>query len=150
MAEVQRRGYGWRSIFLINLPIGAAVIASLSLIPEIEANPGEKVDKLGTLVFGTAIILVVLPLIEGQVFGWLRWAFTAIAAGVALGLGFFMALRATKDRAGQSQLLPAALLRNRDYMAGLLHVAVLFSVIIGLVMVLGIARTASLGLVSGS
>jgi len=70
MAEVQRRGYGWRSIFLINLPIGAAVIASLSLIPEIEANPGEKVDKLGTLVFGTAIILVVLPLIEGPVSPW--------------------------------------------------------------------------------
>lgn len=138
-------GLGWRSIFLVNLPLGVAIIASLRLIPDMRRDKGLKVDKLGTIVFGAGIALLVLPLIEGRSLGWPWWIFLLMLAGFVSLVAFVM-LQLARERAGAPQLLPAQLIRNREFMRGLLEVICLFFVPNGLMLVLGIYLQSGLAL----
>ena len=60
-------GLGWRSIFLINVPIGlAAALLAPRLIPESRAPGGARIDLLGTVLVSAGLVAIVLPLVEGQ------------------------------------------------------------------------------------
>jgi MFS family permease len=131
-------GIGWRAIFLVNLPVGVAILSTLSLIPK-AMSPERRLrsDNPGTILFGLAVAAVVVPIIEGRSLGWPWWAFALPVVGVLLGIAF-IALELARDRKGLSQLLPATLIRHRQFMSGLFHATLLFSVPPGLILVLGI------------
>jgi EmrB/QacA subfamily drug resistance transporter len=81
---------GWRSIFWVNLPIGAAAMVLATLyIPESKAAQPRRVDPVGqTLVF-VALAMLTYAVIEGPHIGWntpiIAGAFTlAVLAIVSL------------------------------------------------------------------
>ena len=60
-------GLGWRLIFLINLPLG--VVAALGIrawVPETRADDPDSTDIGGTLLFGAAILGLLIPLSVGR------------------------------------------------------------------------------------
>jgi len=131
-------GLDWRPIFLINIPLGViAVIAALRYVPKIAPHPGLKNDFVGIAIFGASILAVVFPLVEGRVYGWPLWAFGLIAAGLAGLVGFYFWER-RREKLGLSELLPVALLANRNFAVGTLMTLVFFSGVPGLFMVLAI------------
>ncbi len=63
---------GWRSIFYINVPVGALALAlSLAFIPkDLPAVSGQKFDLPGALVFLAGLTALLLGLNKGADWGW--------------------------------------------------------------------------------
>jgi EmrB/QacA subfamily drug resistance transporter len=73
-------GGSWRWIFLVNLPIGiASLIAAARLVTESRAPNATRLDLVGVVLATAGILLLVYPLVEGQVAGWPAWTFICIA-----------------------------------------------------------------------
>jgi EmrB/QacA subfamily drug resistance transporter len=72
-------GGSWRWIFLVNLPIGiASLIAAGRLVTESRAPNATRLDLVGVVLATAGILLLVYPLVEGQVAGWPAWTFICI------------------------------------------------------------------------
>jgi EmrB/QacA subfamily drug resistance transporter len=112
-------GTGWRSIFLINVPIGlAAVLLAPRLVPESRAPRAARVDLTGAAGVCAGLIAIVLPLVEGQQDGWPLWTFACLAASVPLLAGFALHQRHLAARGG-SPLINLALFRLRAFSTGI-------------------------------
>lgn len=60
-------GLGWRSVFLINLPIGiAALIVAAKFVPKKAGDRTVRVDMTGAALVVVSCALLVLPLNQGQ------------------------------------------------------------------------------------
>jgi MFS family permease len=83
-------GLGWRSIFLINIPVGiAAVVGAFRLLPESRADGAStRIDALGTVLVSLGLVAIVLPLVEGQQQGWPLWTWLCLSAALPLLAGF--------------------------------------------------------------
>uniref|UniRef100_UPI000D3C66F4 MFS transporter n=1 Tax=unclassified Variovorax TaxID=663243 RepID=UPI000D3C66F4 len=112
-------GLGWRSCFLINLPIGLlALVLAPRAVPPL-ANPGtSRLDLLGVLLVAAGSVAVVLPLVEGRAQGWPPWSWLCLAAAVPL-LGAFALQQRRLAARGGAPLVAAALLAHRSFVAGL-------------------------------
>jgi EmrB/QacA subfamily drug resistance transporter len=119
-------GAGWRLVFLVNLPLGAAAVAGAAiLVPESRAPHAPRVDALGGVIVGAAMLGLVYPLIEGREAGWPVWTFAMLAAGIAL-LGVFALQQLRRTRSGQDGLIEPSIFANRGYSAGTLVLLVFF------------------------
>ncbi len=112
-------GLGWRSCFLINLPIGAVALAlAPKLVPESRAGVREALDPLGTFLLSDALLALVIPLVEGRQHGWPLWSLCSLAAAPLLFGALVVQQRARLAR-GQAALIAPSLLRERAFSAGL-------------------------------
>lgn len=112
-------GLGWRSCFLINLPIGLAGLAlGGRLLPRLPARPGERLDLAGIVLLALALSAAVFPLVHGREHGWPAWVFGVLAACVPLALVFALHQR-HRVAAGRQPLVPPALWAQRRYRLGL-------------------------------
>ncbi|WP_081686498.1 MFS transporter [Candidatus Solirubrobacter pratensis] len=111
---------GWRSIFLINVPVGAAaLLATPRLVPESRADRGASLDLAGTALITVALVAIVLPLVEGRQHGWPLWTWLCLGAAPLALAAFAIHQRALHARGG-TPLLDPALFRDRGFSAGLL------------------------------
>jgi DHA2 family multidrug resistance protein len=64
--------FGWRSVFLVNLPVGLIGLAmALAFVQEsVSDNKTRKFDWWGAMTLGTALATFVLVLEKGQEWGW--------------------------------------------------------------------------------
>ena len=113
-------GIGWRSIFMINVPIGVVLlIGAVLFIPETKSEHPLRLDIVGvTLVMG-GVLALVYPLVEGRQLGWPGWAFVLMSASPVL-FALFALQQRRRSRAGRTPLLPLTLFRDRGFSAGLL------------------------------
>lgn len=117
---------GWRLVFLVNLPVGALAVAGAALLmPESRAPHAPRLDPLGGLLVGTAMLALIYPLIQGRQSGWPAWTFVVLASGVAL-LGVFAAQQVARTRGGRDGLIEPTLFANRGYTAGSVVLLVFF------------------------
>jgi EmrB/QacA subfamily drug resistance transporter len=120
-------GWGWRAIFLVNVPVGVAgVLLGLRYIPESRAARALRLDPVGIVLSAVGLLLLVLPLTLGRELGWPLWGWLSMAASVVVLAGFVAHERATERRAG-SPLLALGLFRARSFSAGTLLTAVFFA-----------------------
>ena len=79
--------FGWRSVFWINLPIGAvAIVACALLVPESRSTTVRPADPVGQFLAAGSLFGLVFVLIESPGRGWTHpWIIaTAVAAVLAL------------------------------------------------------------------
>jgi EmrB/QacA subfamily drug resistance transporter len=127
-------GSGWRMIFLVNVPLGAAALVyGARLLPESRAAVRPTLDLTGAALVSVAAGLLVYPLIQGREAGWPAWAFASIAASVVVLAGFVLVER-RRERAGVSPLVTPSLFRKRAFSAGLVTALVFFAGMIGLML----------------
>ncbi len=116
LTEADFFGLSWRPIFLINVPVGLAVILlGRRFIPESTAKKADRLDLTGVLLSVLAIIMIVFPLSEGHVHHWPLWCFALLASG-GLVLGAFV--RQQQRKQGNAPLLPLPLFRGRQFSGG--------------------------------
>lgn len=120
-------GLDWRPIFLVNIPIGIAVLlGARAIVPATERHPNLTNDWGGIAIAAISILLVIFPLIEGHTLGWPLWTFAMLAAGL-VGVALFALYERSRAARGLSQLLPASLLANGNFVLGGGMVLIFFS-----------------------
>jgi MFS family permease len=129
-------GTGWRPVFLVNVPIGAAVAVLASrVVPADGARAdgaradgtgtgtgtgrrGRRLDFAGLATSVPAVFLIVLPLVLGHQEGWPAWVPACAAAGLALAAAFIWVERRVAARGGDP-LLNLRVLRSPGLGSGL-------------------------------
>jgi EmrB/QacA subfamily drug resistance transporter len=82
-------GLGWRTVFLVNLPICAMIaFTAWRLVPRSEVRAGVRLDVPGAFVLFCALISLIAPPMFGQQLGWPLWLWDVMAAGLVLLAGF--------------------------------------------------------------
>jgi EmrB/QacA subfamily drug resistance transporter len=109
---------GWRWIFYVNLPIGAAtLVLAAALLPNLRFNRRHRLDWRGTCLVSLGLFLVSCGLIEGPSHRWgTVWGPVTIpavlGAGLAVLLLFGWQQRAYRDR---EPLVPAGIYADRNF-----------------------------------
>lgn len=138
-------GADWRTVFLINLPLGlAAFVLAAKVLPESRAAGSPRPDPLGFVLVSAGLALLIFPLVEGRELGWPAWTLaTMIAAGPVLAL--FAVHQVWRSRAGRAPLVEPALFRMRAFSGGLVIGLGLFGSLAGLVFAFGLHLQLTLG-----
>ncbi|OZI61187.1 MFS transporter [Bordetella genomosp. 11] len=98
-------GLGWRSVFLINLPIiVCAVPAALVLLRESRAERSARLDVPGAFLLAAGLLALVVPLIEGPEHHWPWWCLALLVMGMPLLWGFWQ-YEKRQERAGRTPLM---------------------------------------------
>ncbi len=127
LVQINPAGLGWRSCFLINVPIGLLAVAlAPRLIPESSAPRAGRLDPVGTLLVTTGLTAIVLPLVEGRQHGWPLWTWISLAAAPVILAAFYYQQRVLARRGGEPLLAPE-LFATRTFRAGLVSQLVFWS-----------------------
>jgi EmrB/QacA subfamily drug resistance transporter len=109
---------GWRSIFLVNVPIGAvAIVLAARLLPRTRSEARPHLDMFGALTVSASLALALIPLVMGQSQGWPAWCWVSLAlAGPALAAALWWERRLAQ--AGGDPIVDLSLFRRRSFSAG--------------------------------
>lgn len=139
-------GLGWRAIFLVNLPICAAVIAlAIRVVPTTPPKPEIKPDFGSVLIFALWAMALVFPLVEGRAYGWPLWMFGMLGLVPVLG-GCFVMRQKQRARLGKSQLIPQDLIANKPFISGLALTVLFFAGLPGMFLTLSLFFQAGFGM----
>jgi DHA2 family methylenomycin A resistance protein-like MFS transporter len=126
---------GWRSTFLLNIPIAA--VAVWLIVGHVEEAPRQRVsfDPCGQLLAVVGLTGVVWGCVSSGLQGWASpEVFGGLAGGVAI-LVCFIGVQRTLARRGREVLLPPSILAARPVVAGLLCGAVYNFTVYGMLIV---------------
>jgi EmrB/QacA subfamily drug resistance transporter len=127
----------WRLVFLVNLPLGAAIVwAGSRRLAERPIRDHRLPDLLGALMLAVSLALITLGIVEGNDWGWTAaGTLASFAAGAAL-LAAMVARSLTHPR----PIVEPALFAHRSFRIGnlgtLLFSAAFFSIVLGNVLFL--------------
>ena len=104
--------FGWRAIFLINVPIGAVALwITYRFVAEGKDPTPRRVDVPGQLTLIGGLFLLVLALLRGNEEGWGSAGIVAALAGAAAFLIAFVVIEARS----REPMLPLRLFRERPF-----------------------------------
>jgi MFS family permease len=118
---------GWRWVFLVNLFIGAVALPTAArLLPRAPSHTRRQFDPAGLFLLSAGLLLLLIPLVEGQQEGWPAWCYACFGGCVvAFALLAWWELRA--ERRGGDPLLKPALLRQSSFSAGAIFAVIYFA-----------------------
>jgi MFS family permease len=122
LTEANLFGWGWRSVFFVNLPVSvAALLAGLRFVPETRDRAARRPNLAGAVLLASSLVAIVYPLLEGRQLGWPAWVWPLMAAGVAglVALGLIEARKSGRKIQGAAPLLRAGLFKVPAFAAGL-------------------------------
>jgi EmrB/QacA subfamily drug resistance transporter len=112
-------GWGWRSIFYINVPIGlAAVLLAARWLPAHTPTHRPRLDPVGALGIAASLALLLVPVTLGRPEGWPLWTWISMAVSLPT---LFATLRYENrlERRGGQPVLDTAMVRERVFAAGM-------------------------------
>jgi EmrB/QacA subfamily drug resistance transporter len=119
LVEADLFDLGWRTIFWINVPISILALAvGARVLPESRSASTARVDLVGALLAASGLLLLLLPIIQTETWGWTAVSYALLAAGIILLTIFLAYERSLADRGGEPVFDPA-LLKIRAFAIGL-------------------------------
>ncbi|MEO8310313.1 MAG: DHA2 family efflux MFS transporter permease subunit [Caldimonas sp.] len=121
--------YDWHWVFLVNLPIGAGVVAlSLALLPDAGTAPERpRLDVTGAVTVTAALMLAVYAIVGANAAGWASARTLGLLAIAALLFAVFLFVEARVEQ----PLMPLGLFRSKTLNAanaiGILWSAAMFA-----------------------
>jgi MFS family permease len=135
----------WRIIFLINLPVVAAVlIFGFPLLPDVRGDHPAPLDKTGMLLCALTLALLIVPLVEGRELAWPWWACAMLIAFPFAGVCFWKYEKAYARRGGVP-LISVGLVKLPGLMSGLTGV-LFFYVVSAFFLVFSVYLQSAIGL----
>ncbi|MFF1298802.1 MULTISPECIES: MFS transporter [unclassified Streptomyces] len=139
-------GTGWRSVFLVNVPV---VLVGLFLaaraVPETRSPNPEPVDGPGTVLLAASLLALLAPLTEGRAAGWPLWTWLSLAAFPFVAAAFYAVERGA-DRRGRTPLVPPSLFRLVSLRRGLVMIVPFSIGFSGFMFVIAVALQQGAGL----
>jgi MFS family permease len=112
-------GLSWRPIFLVNVPVGAAVLLlTRRHVPVTRSPHPAGVDLPGTTLLGVTIVALLIPLTEGRALHWPLWTWLLLIAAPVAAAATVLVERRT-ERSGRTPLIPPSLVGLRSMRRGL-------------------------------
>lgn len=125
---------GWRSIFLVNLPIG--IFALFVVMRNVPASPGtnrnQRFDFWGAILLSIVLTLFAIGMTYGQDFGFLKPITLALLGTAVIGLVLFVRLEARMVQ----PMLDLQLFQNLQFSLSLVAGVLVFIVISGSIFIL--------------
>ncbi|MFE3548197.1 MFS transporter [Streptomyces kronopolitis] len=119
---------GWRSIFVVNLPVGVlALIGAAKWMRESSSPHAKRLDIIGMLLIIVGLLLLMVPLTLGRELDWPVWSIVSLIATAPV-LVLFVVYERHKTRKDGSPLVTLSLFKVRAFGAGI-SVQLLFSAI---------------------
>jgi EmrB/QacA subfamily drug resistance transporter len=120
-------GWGWRPIFLINIPVGLVSIAlGLRLVPTFRNPAAKRLDPIGVGLVVLLLVSLMTPLSLGRVYHWPLWTWILLGAVPFLAAAFIWSQRYLYSR-GRDPLLPPSLARDRAFRIGVVLYPTVYS-----------------------
>lgn len=108
-------GLSWRWVFLINVPIGAVLIAlALTVLPSVRSDRRQSLDLVGALTGTAGLAAVIYGVMQRAAHNWTS---PQVFAPLAVGLVLLVAFTAVESRVAQP-MLPLRLFRVRAVSVG--------------------------------
>jgi MFS family permease len=120
-------GTGWRPIFLVNVPVGVALlICSTGRLPIQPADGAGRLDLAGASLLAVAVLALVTPLTFGVGAGWPWWCWPSLLLG-GVGLLVFGRHEMRLARIRREPLVDPAMLAPRQVRAGFVCIFILIA-----------------------
>ncbi|WP_328454024.1 DHA2 family efflux MFS transporter permease subunit [Amycolatopsis sp. NBC_00438] len=128
LLHVDLFGSQWRSIFLINVPVGvfAWALGRRFLPHRTGEDTNARLDVGGVTLLTLASALLIIPLVQGRELGWPWWTYLSLAAAIVT-LGLFV----VSERRSAHPVITPSLFRSRSFVAGLAIVGAFFASLTG-------------------
>ncbi len=111
---------GWRLVFFVNVPVGLLLLVlARKWLPSARGGRRQSLDPVGVVLFAAAMVLVLLPVVEGKQGDSLAqrpWWLLAVAATL---LAVFVLWERSWAARGRETLVDLSLARVRSYVFGL-------------------------------
>jgi EmrB/QacA subfamily drug resistance transporter len=116
----------WRPIFLINIPIGLAVIPlALRYIRESKAKPTPKLDLRGVTLLTISLLPLIFFLVMGRELSWPNWIWLLPPFAIVTGSIFLWYEKTLTKRKG-APIFQVDLLKIRSFSVGLVITAAFY------------------------
>lgn len=110
---------GWRSVFFVNVPLGAAALwLTVNKVPESRDEEAERIDVRGQVTLGLGLAALVFGLLRGDEAGWTD---ASVLCGVSAGV-LLLAAFVIVELHVPNAMLPLRLLKNRSFAGAQLSV----------------------------
>ncbi len=121
-------GSQWRSIFLINVPVGvfAWALGWWFLPHRTGEDANARLDLGGVGLLTLASALLIIPLIEGRQSGWPLWTYLSMAGSIIA-----LALFVVSERRSKHPVITPSLFSKRSFVVGLAIVGAFFASLSG-------------------
>jgi EmrB/QacA subfamily drug resistance transporter len=119
LVQVDLFGWGWRTIFFVNVPIGiVTVFLAARLLPGNRSAAKPPLDLPGVLAVTLSLGLALVPLTIGRSEGWPWWLVAPLCVSP---IAFFLAARyeSALARRGGQPVLDLGLFKARSFSAGI-------------------------------
>jgi EmrB/QacA subfamily drug resistance transporter len=122
------QGLGWPAIFLINVPVGIAVIlASRRVIPESRGSQDHRhFDVLGAVLVTAGLVVAVYGIVRTETLGW---GSSGVLVPLALAATLLALFALVEARFAKAPLMPLSVLRLPRLRAANLVIALLYSAV---------------------
>ncbi|HWZ86288.1 MAG TPA: MFS transporter [Thermoanaerobaculia bacterium] len=123
----------WRIIFLVNVPVGLAVLAlTWRFVEESRDERPRRFDVPGQLLFVAAVGAFAYAVIEGPRSGWLSAEILALFGVAVAALAAFVAV----ERASADPMMDLTLFRDRTYALAIVTIFTVLFAVYGMLLVI--------------
>ncbi|MFH8836426.1 MFS transporter [Streptomyces sp. NPDC017868] len=141
-------GTGWRPVFLVNVPVGIALLALGARVLPRDAHAASTraraLDLPGLLLLAAAVSLLTVPLVLGQEQDWPLWSWLSLGGSLVLA-AVFGAYESRLARRGGAPLIAPRVLRIPGMGRAVLWIAVAMGVNAGFLFTLTLHLQGGLG-----
>jgi EmrB/QacA subfamily drug resistance transporter len=119
LIELNMADLGWRSAFLVNLPVGVvAAMAAWVVVPRLATARRVRLDVAGTAVLCASVVATLYPLLFARDAGWPWWMLALLCVGL-IGFVCFWKVEAHLGARRGQPLVDVDSLRERAFATGL-------------------------------
>jgi EmrB/QacA subfamily drug resistance transporter len=117
---------GWRWVFLVNLFIGVVAIPMAAWrLPRAATRTKRGFDPVGLGLLTAGLLLLLVPLVEGQQDGWPAWTWVCFGC-CAIAIGLLAIWERQADKRGADPLLKPGLIKQTSFSAGAIFAIAFF------------------------
>ncbi len=119
LIQINLGGLAWRPIFLVNVPIGIfGILAGFLVLHPSRTERAPKLDLPGVGLISLFLVMLILPLAEGQQAGWPNWMLMLLVLSFPV-LGIFVIYERRRTDKGEDPLVDMDLFRHRSFAVGI-------------------------------